>query len=241
MLSLKNHINNNLRPLIFLGSNSNLHKISEACEDHGIAIHGIIDSDYYGNTASICGIPVIDSQSCFDNPERCEYYRSNFNFICVTNWNPEQTPVNIRNRKKRFELIDCIEKHHLDTISVIDKSSVVSKYAAIGRNVFIECLSHVSPETIIEDHCFIGSMSGISHHVHLHKNCVVQGDCRILTNCVLHSNTYFGTGVRALKPGSVFGENTFIHEMVYIRRGTVPNEVVSFAGENLSRVCRVSE
>jgi acetyltransferase-like isoleucine patch superfamily enzyme len=238
---MNQHINNNSRPLILLGSNSNLFKILEACEDHGISVHGIIDSDYFGNTESMCGVPIIDAQSCFDDQARCDYYKSNFNFICVTNWNPEKNPVDIRNRKKRTELINYIEKYQLNTISIIDKSSAVSRHAVIGHNVFIDSLCSVAPESVIEDHCFIGSMSGISHHVHIHKNCVVQGDCRVLTHCVLHSDTYFGIGVRALKPGSVFGENTFIHEMVYIRRGTIPNEIVSFAGENLSRVCRVSE
>lgn len=237
---LNHHINDNARPLIFLGSNSNLFKISEACHSQGIVIHGIIDSDYYGNTDSISGIPVIDTTDCFSNVEKKEYYRTNFNFFCVTNWIPEQTPVHVRNKKKRDDLIECIIAHQLNAITIIDKSSVVSRHATIGRNIYIECLSHVSPEAIIDDHCFIGSMVGISHHVHIHANCVVQGDCRIISHCVLQPNTYFGTGVRALKPGSVFGENTFIHEMVYIRRGTVPGEIVSFDGENISRVCRVS-
>ena len=227
--------------MILLGSNSNLYKIAEVCESHSITIHGIIDSDYYGNTESICGIPVIDSTECFSNPEKKEYYKTNFNFICVSNWNPEKTAVHIRNREKRNQLINLIETHQLNAVTIIDKSSIVSKYATVGRNIFIECLSHIAPKSVIDDHCFIGAMVGVSHDVHIHKNCVVQGDCRVLSSCVLMPNTYFGTGVRALKTGAIFGENTFIHEMVYIRRGTVPNEIVSFNGENLSRVCRVSE
>lgn len=234
------HINDNSRPLILLGSNSNLYKILEACEDHNITIHGIIDADYYGNTESICGIPVIDSQVCFSDASRCEYYRSNFNFLCVSNWIPQQTPIHIRNRKKRNELIQCINDYQLDTISIVDKSSAVSKYARIGKNVFVDSLTSIAPSVIIEDYCFIGAMVGIAHHAHIHKNCVVQGDCRVLSHCVLRPETYFSIGVRALKPGVEFGENTFIHEMVYIRRGTLPNEIVSFNGENLSRVCKVS-
>jgi bifunctional N-acetylglucosamine-1-phosphate-uridyltransferase/glucosamine-1-phosphate-acetyltransferase GlmU-like protein len=218
-----------------------LYKIAESCEKAGIAIHGIIDRDYYKNTETICDIPVIDSQDCFGRAEKKDYYRSNFNFICVSNWNPEQDPVHVRNKQKRHELIGIIEHHQLPTITVIDQSSVISKHSSIGKNIYIECLSHVSPNAVIEDHCYIGSMTGISHHVHIHKNCVIQGDCRVLTDCVLHENTYFGTGVRALKPGSVFGKNTFIHEMVYIRRGTVDNEIVSLSGENPRRIYPVFE
>jgi hypothetical protein len=49
-------------------------------------------------------------------------------------------------------------------------------------------------------------------------------------------NVYFGLCVKALKHGAKFGSGTIIHEAIYIRRGTVENEVVSMESDNLRRV-----
>lgn len=234
------HINDSSKPLILIGSNSNLYKFFESCEDHKIAIKGIIDSDYYNNTKDLDGIPIIDTELAFETQEKLHYYRNNYNFMCVTRWIPEEHPIHIRNKEKRKRLLALIKKLDLPMISVIDKSASVSRYATIGKDVYIEPLSHVSPHAIIEDHCYVGACTGISHHVHMKENCVVQGDCKVLTSTI-EKNTFFSTGVKALKPGVTYGEGTFIHEMVYIRRGTTPGEVVSFGGENPKRVFKVAE
>ena len=49
-------------PLVFLGSSSNLELWVELAERAGVTIIGIIDSDYFGNTDNIAGIPIIGSQ-----------------------------------------------------------------------------------------------------------------------------------------------------------------------------------
>jgi hypothetical protein len=49
-------------------------------------------------------------------------------------------------------------------------------------------------------------------------------------------NVYFGPAVKAMKYGAKFSSGTFIHEGVYIRRGTLENEVVSMQSPNQSRV-----
>ena len=46
-------------PLVFLGSSSNLELWVELAERAGVTIIGIIDSDYFGNTDNIAGIPII--------------------------------------------------------------------------------------------------------------------------------------------------------------------------------------
>jgi hypothetical protein len=45
-----------------------------------------------------------------------------------------------------------------------------------------------------------------------------------------------GISVKAFKSGAVFGRGSFIHEGIYIRRGTIENEVVSMNGANTKRV-----
>ncbi|NDB85112.1 MAG: hypothetical protein EB127_20780 [Alphaproteobacteria bacterium] len=49
-------------------------------------------------------------------------------------------------------------------------------------------------------------------------------------------NVYFSPMVKALKGGVTFGENTFIQEGIYIRRGTIRNEIVALGQGNSKRV-----
>jgi hypothetical protein len=54
--------------------------------------------------------------------------------------------------------------------------------------------------------------------------------------CTVGNDSYFGLCSKALKVGATFGANTFIHEAIYIRRGTLENEIVSMTGTNTKRV-----
>ena len=55
------------KPLIFLGSSNQITiQLVDVCESLNITIAGIIDSDYFGNTDSLDGIPYIGSELDFD-------------------------------------------------------------------------------------------------------------------------------------------------------------------------------
>lgn len=230
------HCNDISRPLIFLGSSANIEKLADVCATVGMTIKGIIDSDYWGNTDSIGGIPVIDSENCFDDLDLLDYYKSNFNFFCATNWTPETDPVTTRNREKRNKLIDLIDRLQLPCISLVDPLSRVASSARIGHGVFIDAFVLIEPYCNIDDHVSVYAFVGLGHHTHVMRNSVIQRHCSIGGNCVFESNVFVGTGVRALKTGARFGSGTFIHEAVYIRRGTIPNEIVGQGENNMSRV-----
>ena len=69
------YINNNQKPLIFIGSNAVMGKLLDICDEHGILVAGIIDNDYYGNQDSVNGVPVIDTEHSFNNLEKLNYYK----------------------------------------------------------------------------------------------------------------------------------------------------------------------
>lgn len=211
-------------------------KLNDVCQLAGIEIAGIIDSDYYGNTDSLSGIPVIDGEHSFLDSVKLEYYRNNFNFFCATNWQPERDSIILRNKEKRSRLIDLIDSCMLNCISLVDPFSRISGSASIGRGVYIDAFVLVEAQCKIDDYVSIYAYTGIGHHTTVMRNSVIQRHCSISGNCVFEPNTYIGTAVKALKPGARFGTNTFIHEAVYIRRGTIPNETVSIDGNNMSRV-----
>ena len=221
------HINDSSKPLIFIGSNSNLEKYIEVCDDHNIKIHGLIDADYFGNTESLAGIPIIDSEIIFNNTNKLTYYRDNFNFFCATNWLPTNDTISIRNKEKRSRLITLIKQHNLNCISLVEKYAKVSKFAKIGQGVYLDYLVQIDPNVIINDFTCVWARSSFGHHTTIGENCVFQGDCVILSECVIDNNVYFGTSVRALKSKIQIREGTFIHEMVYLRRDTQPNEIVT--------------
>lgn len=233
---MESFCNNNLKPLIFLGSSHNMTRFVDLCCILNIEVAGIIDNDYWGNTANLANIPIIDTEQSFQDLEKLKYYSNEFNFFCASSWTPEPNPVDIRNREKRSLLIKLLDEYKLPVISLVDPWSRISPSAVIGKGVFIDAFTIIETDCVISDYATVYAHSGIGHHTQLGWNSVIQRYCSIAGECKFEANTYVGTAVRALKPGAVFGEGSFIHEAVYIRRGTIPNEVVGMNGKNMSRV-----
>ena len=231
----KAHVNDSSLPLIFLGSNINLEKYIEVCDEHGITIHGIIDADYYGNTTEISGVPVIDTELSFLDPEKLKYYQTNFNFFCATTWVPLTDSVSERNKQKRHRLIDLIKQNQLNCISLVDKQSKVSKFSLVGRGVFLDYLVLLSPNVEVGDFTFIYNGTSIGHDTVIGENCVIQAYSIVMSQCTMGDNVFFGTRVQALKHQTKISSGTFVHEMVYLRRNTLPNEIVSIYSNRLSR------
>lgn len=235
------HINNNSRPVIFLGSGMVMEEYSEICEYNNIPVHGIIDSDYYGNTDELCGIPVIDTEESFNDLAKVQYYQDNFNFFIARTWTPIADDMNIRNRKKRKKYIDIIEKNNLYCISLVDPMSSVSKYSTIGRGVFIDAFVSIEPNSTIGDYTSIYSHAAIGHDTIIGRNCVFQRRASVSGVCKIEDDVFFGIAVKQFKSRVTFGSGTFIHEGVCIKRGTVPNEIVSFQGGNQKRIYNLDE
>lgn len=222
------------RPLIFLGSNSAIEIFSEICAENNIQVHGIIDSDYHNNTKKLHGIPVIDSETSFSDPATAKYYRENFNFFCAVNWLPMQDSA--RNRNKRQALIALIQDHDLNTINLVDQRAKVSPTARLGKGIFIAEFVTVEPNVVIGDFTNIWTRSIIGHDSTLGRNCVVQRGCFMCGNITMGDDVYLSMQVSLFKPESVISSGTVVQECIYLRRGTVPNEIVSLHGSNTRRV-----
>ena len=226
-------INDTSKPLVLLGSNFALYKLTETCEDIGIPIAGIVDKDYYGNTDTICEVPIIGSEDTFFNDIS---NRTKYNFFCATNWSPENNPVHQRNKNKRAHLVELIEKLNLDCISIVDTTARVSRHATIGPGVFIDGNVLLEPEVTVKKFSTVMYNTLIGHHTLIGENCVIQRGCYIAADCILEDNVYVSVACKLLKPGAKFGENTFIHDGIYIRRSTIKNEVISMTSPNQKRV-----
>ena len=230
------YINNTERPLIFLGTSTSMLKYAEPAEAVGIQVAGIIDSDYHGNTEEYCGMPIIDSDDAFSDPEKLKYYRENFNFFIAVNWTPENRTWAIRNNEKRKRYMNMIEQLGLNCISIVDPTARLSKHSSIGYGVFLDGHVLIEPKTSVGNFTVVWYNNSIGHDNVIGNNCVFQRQVILASDNVIEDNVYFGTAVKALKNNVTFGRNSFIHEGIYIRRGTLPDEVVSTTSPNQRRV-----
>lgn len=233
---MSSHINDKSKPLIFLGSNWNMFQLTELAEDLGIEIAGILDSDYFGNTEKIGGYSVIGSEDLLLDEKYSNELSSKYNFFCATNWSPIQESGALRTFEKRKKYINLIREKNLNCISLIDPSAKVSRHSIIGKNVFIDAQVNVEPEVIIEDFVRVYFLNVIGHGSILRTNATLQRRCILATNVTLEEDVYFGPSVIALKTNAVFGKGTFIHECIYIKRSTIPGEIVSLQSENQKRI-----
>ena len=224
------------RPVIFLGSSSVMEILTEICHENKIPVAGIIDSDYHGNQEKICGIPVIDSENCFDDPQQLDHYRKNFVFFCAVNWQPVDTAVNQRNRYKRQRYIDLIRQHQLTCINIIDQRVKISPSAKLGTGIYIGDFTTIEPRVQIEDFVNIFGQCHVGHDCFIGSNSILQRRCAVAGDITIESNVFVSSNVCLMKGHSRISQGTFIHECIYLRRGTVPNETVSLQGANLRRV-----
>ena len=231
-----NHINDATKPLILIGSNSKMFFLKDICEELNVDIVGIIDSDYFGNTEHIDGIPIIDTEASFHDPEVLAKYKNNYNFFLATNWSPYKDPVAARNRQKRLKLIDLIDKFDLPCISLVDPTARVQKTTKIGKNVFIDSFVYISAHNQIEDYVSIFALTGIGVGNTVKRNSAIQRRSAIMHNTVLEQNVYFELGVSVFVSDVVFKTGTVIHPGIIMGRGTQENEVVSLVGKDLRRV-----
>ena len=185
------HINDNSKPLIFLGSNIALEVFSDACEHLNIQVHGIIDKDYWGNTESYCGVPIIDTEESFNDASKLQYYRDNFNFFCATNWIPTTDVVSVRNRLKRDNFIKLIEDHNLNCISIVDPCAKILKSINIGRGCFIDGYINILPRVTVGDYTNIYTFSHVGHDTVIGKNCVIQRHCAVPSDSIVEDNVFF--------------------------------------------------
>lgn len=230
------HVNDNSKPLIFLGSSTNLYKIAEICDQHGIKVHGIIDSDYHGNTQELCGIPVVAPELIFRDPVQTQSLKQDFNFFLATNWMPMLDDVTTYNRKKRSRLIDLITEHRLNCVTLTSNRAEISQHATLGRNVLIDCFVLIEAFAQIGDFVSIYAFTGVGHHSVIGHNSVVQRQVSLTGNTRIGKNVYIGISSKIFKSNVLISDGTFIHEGITLHRGTRTNEIISLSGENMKRV-----
>lgn len=217
------------RPIIFLGSSETISIFADVCWDQDIPIAGIIDSDYYGNTDSIDGIPYIGSEKSVDF---AQLKKTHDFFIGV---NP--IPGIDRNIYKRQMFIDLIRLHDLPCANLIERQSRVGRLTTLGKGIFIGYCASIHSHVTIGDFCQIYALSAVAHHSVLKENVVVQRMVMVTSNTTIEDNAYIGMCSKLLKDsGMTIGANSFVHPGITVMRDVDAGEVVSLTGRNSRKI-----
>jgi acetyltransferase-like isoleucine patch superfamily enzyme len=228
-------INNTSLPLIFLGTNTNIHWYVDIATRIGYDVAGIIDDDYHGQ-GSYKDLPMIATQQ--DLVQNKDKFKQ-FQFFCTVNWQPDnlREPLHTRNRQKRLELIDLINTLNLNCATIVSKNAEVSSYKVhIGKGAFIDSFCIISPEDTIGDYSFVHSHVNIGNGTRIGKNCVIQRHAQIAGNVSVGDRVYMGFNSVATKNGMHIADDTVVHPSITVLRDTLPGEVVSLAGKDLRKV-----
>ena len=208
-----------MNSVIFLGSNTVLERYIEACERQSYTVAGIIDTDYYGNTESITGIPVIDSFAGLE--QNLEKYRDHLFFI-ATNWNP----MNSRDTEKRKSIIELVRRLQLTCVSLVDPTSYVSRYAQIGQGVFVGSGATIEPRVRLDDFCNIGDQVIVGHDSIIGENTVLARNsgvhAKVGTDCYISVHAFVWD-----HGGVTVGNNVMIAPSMWVKRNIADNEHVT--------------
>lgn len=217
------------KKLIYLGCSSNLEIFNHVCVSNQIPIHGIIDSDYYGNTKEIGGIPVIASEKEFD----FDAARKKFKFFVA----PSVVPKEKRDLEKRKKYIRIIDQFDLECQTLIDKESRIYKSAELEPGCFIGYQVGVSIGTVVRSHSQLMSFALLGHHSVVGINSVLERRVLVTGDTIIGNNVHIGSGVICVNhPGMTIGDNSIIHPGIIVMRDIEPNEIVHIGGKNTRRI-----
>lgn len=213
--------NDTTRPLVFLGSNSNIYKLQELALSAGMQVLGIIDDDYHGQGV-YKGIPVIGKEQDIESFVGCQ-------FICATNWTPD--PQSTRNRIKRARQLKLLT--HLPLATIVSPLANVSRYATIAPGTAVYAFATLEPEVQVGAHSLIYDYAIVGHESQIGSNVVLQRQVLITSLVTVEDNVYFGLCSRACRSSTTISSGTFVHPNIMLLRGTVPQETVSLAGRKV--------
>jgi len=144
------------KKLILVGSRQNLNDIIVAAEHSGYKIIGILDSHYWGNTDSICGIPVIGSEQELLDP-KCRWRK--YEFFPANWWDGRQALKGGYDadqlRRDRLDLLDRCGVRVANLISKDIHWFHNKKNFTIGKGVLILSNASIGADVKLDDYSVV--------------------------------------------------------------------------------------
>ncbi len=142
--------------------------------------------------------------------------------------------IGIGNPEDRKNFYNYIKSLNLNLISIIDKTSIVSKYSKIGEGVYIGKQTIVNADVVIEDNVVLNTRSLIEHgnyiskHTNISTNVVLNGDVKV-GECTFVGSSSVSNGQL------VIGDNTTIGSGSVIIKNVDSNVVIAGCPAKLIR------
>lgn len=225
------------RPLVFVGTRSDMEPLIEIAEENNIPILGVVDRFYTGQ--KFHGLDVIGSDLDLldknntvmqDLVEQADFFVASF-FGGVTN-----VHVHTENTfHLRLERIDIVQQARCNLVNLIHPGADISRSAKLGRNI-LACRG-----VIIESHVKVGSFSQfmynniISHHAEIGTNCIfLAGNTGCTGGVKFGNNVVAGIESKVLNSGdkiTVIGNNVIIGPKVMIFKDIPDDSIVQVNGK----------
>lgn len=215
-----------MKPLIFIGTNSNLQIYVDVARRQGYTIAGIIDQDYFGNTKELQGLLVIGSEVEFNDPKKLKHYQDNFDFFIATNWTVD--PNHKRDVIKRQWQINLVRELNIKCTNLIDPTTTMSSDIKLGQGIFIGSHVAIEPDVQIDDFVQIWYQVGIGHGSRIGENTIIQRQCGF--SAVIGKNCYIGMWNKIFNINMVhIGDNAILYPALYVARNVESGEIVDFS------------
>jgi UDP-3-O-[3-hydroxymyristoyl] glucosamine N-acyltransferase len=170
-----------MKPIVFVGHRQNLHDVLMVAKACRRQVVGLLDKYFYGNTDSVCGVPVIGADSMLEDTAFVEDH----DFFLTSWWtgnenlnNPEHSGDNLR--KTRIDLLDA---QGIRCTNLIHPDCTRIESSQLGNGII------AMPYTAITDHCVIGDYSVIDWYA------LVGHDCRIGRNVIVGARATLAGGI----------------------------------------------
>lgn len=158
-----------------------------------------------------------------------EFYNTKvFTFMrLLENYDLNSFEVSIANGDPfiRKTIYNKLKDHNVKTVSLIDKTAIVSNTAKTGECLIILAHCFISSSAKIGKNVALNTNTLIGHDTVLSDNCVVSSAVNIGGNCLVGENSYIGMGSQ-IKQGITIGRDVIIG-MGSVVYSDIPDDVIA--------------
>jgi sugar O-acyltransferase (sialic acid O-acetyltransferase NeuD family) len=207
------------KKIYIIGAGSYGEAVFELAINCGFEVAGFYDDDIKKINQYVMDVPVLGSiQQLFSQDIRDKYFA-----------------VAIGNNKIRTNIMEHIREKGGNTPTLIHNSAEISRYAEIGRGVYIQPKAVIWTKVKIEDDCIVSPLTLICHHSILKKGSLLSNLSTIGSNIIVEEQVFIGMGSTIMTGIKKIGKNSIIGAGSVVIRDVLPNTVVAGVPAKLIR------
>jgi UDP-3-O-[3-hydroxymyristoyl] glucosamine N-acyltransferase len=217
-----------MRPIILLSSSFGIDPLLRVAQLTNRDVIGILDDNFFGNTDSICSVPVIGSENSWNFDKT----RNDFDFFIGAS----MVPMNVNDREKRHKMIDIVDRYKLNLATLIHPFSEIYDDVQIGQGSYIGYCASINNRVAVGRHCQIHSLVGVSHDCQIGDNTCLGHRVMVAGYNNIGSHVHVGMGSSIAKNGVTIGDHSVIHPGITVMRSVDDREIVHLGGDNTRRI-----